>query len=161
MALKETLAGARNGRMILRYSLGYRLLAASLLFGFGSVICSGFFRTKIQDLPINGLVGGFFLLVFLVMFLEVFFVEISFDREFIYRKSPWCGAKKIRWDEVVSTSFSQIGDWHVLHTKDKVKLRISRRLSNLRVMGEALLERGIIGPEKLALWLTAGTLPDR
>jgi len=102
---------------------------------------------------------GGMLMAFLVVFLGVVFVEVSFDEDCIYTKSPWRGAKRVRWEDILSASYMQIGDWHVLETATAGKLRVSRRLSNLKYLGEALLKRGIISPDQLDQWRTAGSLP--
>jgi hypothetical protein len=68
------------------------------------------------------------------LFLEVWFVRIEFDEQFIYATSPWRGKRQIPWEAVEALEYSERNQWFVLKTTDQGSVRISIFRSGHRVL---------------------------
>ena len=79
----------------------------------------------------------------LILLLEIYFVKILFDDEFIYTFSAWRPARKIPWTDVSGYAYSHFNKWHILQTTAHGRIRLSILLSGLGTFAQELEKRKI------------------
>ena len=82
-----------------------------------------------------------FLLMGSAFLLEVYFVRIFFDGDYIYTFSPWRPSRKIPWVAISGHAFSDINKWHILKTNSFGEIRLSILLSGLGSLSQELKKR--------------------
>lgn len=131
-----------GGKMILRYgksarALGWLVVLMCLFIVYAASDASDSQRVM------AGCVGFGFIAIAVVLLLELYFVKILFDKEFIYTVSPWRPARKIPWAAVSGYAYSNINQWHILKTTSYGNIRLSILLSGLGTLAEELRKRKI------------------
>ena len=112
-----------------------------MAISFSLIVFYAIFKSSKNDPATNLCVGTFFLLIGSILFLELQFVKILFDDDFIYTFSPWRRARKIPWTSISGYAFSDINKWHILKTDSFGKIRLSILLSGLGSFSEELQKR--------------------
>ncbi len=128
-------ARVRNGRHVVEYRLpakiaGWFFLALALFIAYAAL--NAFPEQRI----LAACVGGTLSLVGLYLFVEVHFVRVEFDDDYIYAFAPWRGRRVIPWSAVVGHSYSAVNRWHILKTRGYGSIRLSDLLSGLGTMRE-------------------------
>jgi len=137
----------RNAKMVGdKKVLAYGLLVR--VFGWVFLIISWFIaytasRASANQIVIAWCVGIAFLLMSLALVVEVHFVRILFNDEFIYTFSPWRPSRKIPWTAISSYAFSDLNKWHILKTTSYGNIRLSILLSGLGTFSQELEKRKI------------------
>ncbi|PTP00583.1 hypothetical protein CWN85_23080 [Vibrio splendidus] len=99
-------------------------------------------QPKTGDLvAVLGLFSGFGIAA-LACFAEYFKVKGRFNDSSIEFHTPWTGAKKEHWDDLISAKFNTSMYWYTLHFKSGNKVRLSSYLLGYGEVLELLKSRG-------------------
>lgn len=135
-------AAVAGDKKLLRYGtsmrmVGWILVAACLFF-----ICAGYHASADQFTTACCVVAGF-IVTTLILLLEIYFVRILFDDEFIYTYSAWRPARKIPWSAISGYAYSHFNKWHIMETNGHGRIRLSILLSGLGTFAQELEKRKI------------------
>lgn len=116
--------------------LAFSLFAAWAFFYYNDV------HEKTSELvAVLGLFSGFGIAA-LACFAEYFKVKGRFNNNGIEFYTPWTGAKKENWDDLISAKFNASMYWYTLHFKSGKKVRLSSYLLGHGEVLELLKSRG-------------------
>ena len=85
--------------------------------------------------------SGTLVVVSIYFLIEVFFVRVSFDDDFVYAYSPWRGHRTIPWAAVEGYHYSHLAQWHVIETRGFGTLRLYVSMNGLDEFGEMLMSK--------------------
>lgn len=128
-------AKVRRGHHVVEYRLPAKI-AGWCVAAIGFFIAYAASQASANQRVIAAVVGVLSLLMSVYMLLEVHFVRVEFDDEFIYTFSPWRKRRVIPWSAVVGYSQSALNRWHILKTRGHGSVRLSDLLSGLGTMRE-------------------------
>lgn len=114
-----------EGRHHIRYGAAPRLLALGLL-----LISPVFAYVALRARPGEVLVAiGITAFVFgfaLFFAYQTFFVELSYDRSYLYYHSPWAGSYQIPWHDVRAVRWSRLLQCHYIETAQVHRIWLSQ-----------------------------------
>lgn len=131
--------GASSARTdgLLRYGGRMRAVAVGLL---GIALFGGYaaLHASWDQRVIAGIVGGGMLAAGLWFVVEVFAFRGRVTETHLIIRSPWRGLREVPWEAVEGYSFSEVNQWHVLHTRGYGKVRLSVFLEGVDQVAEQL-----------------------
>ncbi|WCP68570.1 hypothetical protein LYZ37_07535 [Vibrio tubiashii] len=130
---------------LMRYSSTKKTQSGELSFGiflpvigvatlaFSIIIVWMFFNVGRANDGIGEVLSAFGLVVFFgsgsfVSFMEFFKVKGRFDSVGIDFYTPWTGAKKEKWENIVDVKYNRTMSWYVIQFKSGAKVRLSSYL---------------------------------
>lgn len=107
-------AEEQAGRRLLGYSRGFRILAALMLPGAAFVAYAAY-HARADQATIAALVAGGFALVAAWLGYEAFLVQVSYDDDYFYYRSPVRGVVALRWRDGVEIRYHRL--WHTFSVR--------------------------------------------
>jgi hypothetical protein len=132
------------GSLVVRYGWGFRVISLFwfvVLGGPALLFASAFVRDPAVLISPAGVLVSVPVLIFtLAVYLlaEAFRVRIDITPEGIIGTSPWRRQRVIRWDEVVSVSYSHLFNWFVITGPQGQKIRAHEYLHGLPWLAQAV-----------------------
>jgi hypothetical protein len=122
---------------LLRYSGRMRAVAVGLL-GIALFIGYGALHASPDQRLIAGVVGMTALTCGIWFVVEAFSFRGRVTETHLVVRSSWRGVREVPWEAVEGYSFSDLNQWHVLHTRGYGKVRLSVYLEGVDQVAEQL-----------------------
>jgi hypothetical protein len=133
-----------NDRRVLKYGLPVHFLSWTIfLLGLFFVYAAS--KASADQHVLAWCTASVLFCISAILPLEVCFVGISFDDDFIYTFSPWRPHRKIPWSGICGYSYSHLNRWHILKTTSHGNIRLSILLSGLGTFSNELKKRNLPG----------------
>lgn len=129
---------------LLRYSGRMRAVAVVLL-GIALFIGYAALHASPDQRLIAGAVGMTALATGVWFVVEVFSFRGRVTETHLIVHSSWRGVREVPWEAIEGYSFSDVNQWHVLHTRGYGKVRISVFLEGVDQVAEQLDRQGEAG----------------
>lgn len=136
---KKTNGELKHG--VLMLILVIACLALSLYAAWGFFYDHDIRENTSELIAVIGLFSGFGIAA-LACFAEYFKVKGNFDSRGIEFYTPWTGAKKEDWDNLISAKFNALMYWYTLSFKSGKKVRLSSYVHGHGEVLELLKTRG-------------------
>lgn len=131
----------REGRVRhLSYGKPFKVFSALLVPFAAFVVYAASHSAEGQEVPAF-LVAASFTAAAIFLPYQAFFVEFSYDDDFIYYKSPLSGAKQAPWHNLVEVGYSRFLQADYLVVEDIGKIWCSNMLNGYAELGEFLEEK--------------------
>ncbi len=129
-------AQLREGRQWVEYGTGYRVLSAAL-FPLSAFVTYAALHSSLDQRVLALLIAGLFWLGTVYLAYEIFFVQLSYDDQFIYHQSPLRGRRQIPWDAVIGIDYSRVVQAFMVQTDGHGMISVSPMADG----SQALIER--------------------
>jgi hypothetical protein len=128
-----------DGRKLLHFGLGFRVVAA-VLVPVSLFVAYAALQARRSQWAIAACVATLSLLVAAFFAYQAFFVSFAYDEEHIYYRSPFAGTRIIPWSEVVEVGYSGLLRSHFIRTTAVRRIWCSHMLVGYEELG-AFLQR--------------------
>lgn len=129
-------ARQRAGRQWVEYGTGYRVLSAAT-FPLSSFVTYAALQSSSDQRVLALLIAGLFWLGTVYLAYEMFFVQLSYDDQFIYHQTPLKGKRQIPWDAVTGIDYSPVTQAFTVRTNGHGTISVSPMADG----SHALIER--------------------
>ena len=109
---------------------------------------SGSVRDEVGEYIALGGLLLFFTLGTVYSFLEYRVTKGDYDNLTISIRTPWSGYRKYRYSDITKITYNRSLQWYVLHTKSKIKMRFSEKLTGIDGLLKVLERKNIPYEEK-------------
>jgi len=133
-------AAAAPTEGVLRYGKRMRALAA-LGVALALFVCYAASHASRDQRVLAALVATGFVVGTGWLAIEVFSFRGRVTDTHLIVRSAWRGVREIPWEAIEGYSFSDVNQWHVLHTRGYGKVRLSVLLQGLDRVAEKLEEQ--------------------
>lgn len=140
-AIKKKVTNGELKHGVLILILAIACLAFSLFAAWAFFYDDDVHEKTSELIAVIGLFSGFGISA-LACFAEYFKVKGNFDDQGIEFYTPWTGAKKEDWDNLISAKFNASMYWYTLRFKSGSKIRLSSYLHGHGEVLELLKTRG-------------------
>lgn len=133
-------AKTSNGRKILEYGLPVKILI-TILISFSIFVVYAASQARESQIVIASIIAGCFLLGAIFFGYQVFLVKFSYDSNFVYYKSPFCGSKKVPCSSLLYIGYSTLLQADYIVIDGIGKIWCSKMLNGYTELGEFLEQK--------------------